>query len=260
MTTRVARIIVCRCANRQDVIPPHTRGALENGLRECGVLLVDELCALAAEKAPLLAEFAAQAGAVVVACQARAVRALFVAAGSPLAQDAQIHNARTGEAGDIIAQIGPLAPGASVSVSAADPWQPWFPVIDRARCTNCKQCLNFCLFGTYSLNSSGEVVVSQPRACKNNCPACARICPSVAIIFPKYIDSPINGGEISDEESERERVKVDTQAILGSDVYAALRARQDKRRRLLSEEARQEQEQKALLERESWRQMTQEEG
>lgn len=252
--------MVCRCANRQDVIPPHTREALENSLRESGVLLVDDLCGLAAENSPLLAEFAAQTGAVVVACYARAVRALFAAAGCTLAEDASIYNARTTEAGEILAQIGPLAPGASVSVSAADPWQPWFPVIDRARCTNCKQCLNFCLFGTYSLNAAGAVEVSQPRACKNNCPACARICPSVAIIFPKYGDSPINGGEIGDEASERERVRVDTQRILGSDVYAALRARQEKRGRLLSEEARQEQEQKALLERESWRQKMREEG
>src|SRR5688500_4682343 len=25
-------------------------------------------------------------------------------------------------------------------------WKPWFPVIDYSRCTNCMQCLSFCLF------------------------------------------------------------------------------------------------------------------
>ena len=28
-------------------------------------------------------------------------------------------------------------------------WKPWFPVIDYDRCTNCMQCLSFCLFGVY---------------------------------------------------------------------------------------------------------------
>ena len=29
-------------------------------------------------------------------------------------------------------------------------WKPWFPVIDYDRCTNCMQCLSFCLFGVVS--------------------------------------------------------------------------------------------------------------
>src|SRR5687767_1981373 len=28
-------------------------------------------------------------------------------------------------------------------------WKPWFPVIDYQRCTNCMQCLSFCLFEVY---------------------------------------------------------------------------------------------------------------
>src|SRR2546422_3501427 len=30
-------------------------------------------------------------------------------------------------------------------------WKPWFPVIDYDRCTNCMQCLSFCLFGVYGV-------------------------------------------------------------------------------------------------------------
>ncbi|HRQ88427.1 MAG TPA: ferredoxin family protein, partial [Bacteroidia bacterium] len=30
-------------------------------------------------------------------------------------------------------------------------WKPWFPVIDYDRCTNCMQCLSFCLFDVYGV-------------------------------------------------------------------------------------------------------------
>jgi hypothetical protein len=30
-------------------------------------------------------------------------------------------------------------------------WKPWFPVIDFSRCTNCMQCLTFCLFDVYGV-------------------------------------------------------------------------------------------------------------
>jgi NAD-dependent dihydropyrimidine dehydrogenase PreA subunit len=78
-------------------------------------------------------------------------------------------------------------------------WVPWFPVIDYDRCRNCKQCLNFCLFGVYTLSDEGQVEVRKPAGCKTNCPACARMCPQKAIIFPKYADPHINGDEIPDE-------------------------------------------------------------
>ena len=39
-------------------------------------------------------------------------------------------------------QVGAEAPGA---------WKPWFPVIDYDRCTNCMQCLSFCLFDVYGV-------------------------------------------------------------------------------------------------------------
>jgi ferredoxin len=76
--------------------------------------------------------------------------------------------------------------------------------------------------------------VANPSSCKNNCPACARICPETAIIFPKSGESPINGDVISDEEERKANVKVNVDEILGDDVYAALDARRKKRRALLN--------------------------
>jgi MinD superfamily P-loop ATPase len=74
----------------------------------------------------------------------------------------------------------------------------WYPVLDKERCRECGKCHDFCLFGVYAIEN-GRTRVAQPRNCKNNCPACARMCPSKAIIFPKYEKSPINGG-LDDEE------------------------------------------------------------
>jgi len=62
----------------------------------------------------------------------------------------------------------------------------WYPVLDYSRCVNCKQCLQFCLFGVYTLDGAGKVTASSPDNCKPGCPACARVCPSGAIMFPLY--------------------------------------------------------------------------
>lgn len=75
-----------------------------------------------------------------------------------------------------------------------EPIQPrWYPVIDEDRCTLCYECLNFCLFGVYDVREDGRVFTAQPDACRPGCPACARVCPSDAIIFPLYPDPAIAG-------------------------------------------------------------------
>ncbi len=73
----------------------------------------------------------------------------------------------------------------------------WYPVIDFSRCTNCLECLNFCLFGVFGLDEAGRIMVELPDACRNGCPACARVCPSGAILFPVHGDPAIAGGDSS---------------------------------------------------------------
>ena len=125
-------------------------------------------------------------------------------------------------------------------------WLPWFPVIDVDRCTNCLQCLNFCLFGVYDKSTDGKLVVANPAGCKTNCPACSRVCPEVAIMFPKYRHGPINGEDVKPEDLEREHMKVDVSALLGGDIYKLLRERSV---RFKSRFAAERDEQKALRER-----------
>lgn len=109
--------------------------------------------------------------------------------------------------------------------AAATTWKPWFPVIDTARCTNCMQCLSFCLFDVYGVSADNRLRVENPANCKVNCPACSRVCPDVAIMFPKYHAGPIDGGPVSDADVTREKMKVDISALLGGDIYAKLRER-----------------------------------
>ena len=69
----------------------------------------------------------------------------------------------------------------------------WYPIVDRSRCTNCGHCLQFCLFGVYELDSD-QVCVTNPDKCKPGCPACSRVCPQGAIIFPLYKNDEIIAG------------------------------------------------------------------
>ncbi len=70
----------------------------------------------------------------------------------------------------------------------------WYPVIDAGRCVNCMECIDFCLFGVYGLDPHDLLLVEQPDACRAGCPACSRVCPSGAIIFPRHEAPSIAGG------------------------------------------------------------------
>ncbi|MDB5356928.1 MAG: putative Fe-S containing oxidoreductase [Phycisphaerales bacterium] len=123
-------------------------------------------------------------------------------------------------------------------LQAAKPggWKPWFPVIDYQRCTNCMQCLSFCLFDVYGVDTGGKIKVQKSHNCKTDCPACSRVCPEVAILFPKYKAGPINGDEVKTEDIHREKMKVDISALLGGDIYAALRQRSTDAKQRFSKE------------------------
>jgi NAD-dependent dihydropyrimidine dehydrogenase PreA subunit len=124
-------------------------------------------------------------------------------------------------------------------------WKPWFPVIDYDRCTNCMQCLTFCLFDVYSVDQ-GKITVKNEDKCKTDCPACSRVCPEVAILFPKYGKGPINGDVVREDDIKREKMKVDISALLGGDIFSSLRNRHDDAKVRFS---RERDESKALKER-----------
>jgi Pyruvate/2-oxoacid:ferredoxin oxidoreductase delta subunit len=115
-------------------------------------------------------------------------------------------------------------------------WKPWFPVIDYDRCTNCMQCLSFCLFGVYGVDEQQRISVQTSDNCKTNCPACSRVCPEAAILFPKYKSGPINGDVVSDADLQREKMKIDISSLLGGDIYSMLRDRSERAKSRFSKE------------------------
>jgi Pyruvate/2-oxoacid:ferredoxin oxidoreductase delta subunit len=136
------------------------------------------------------------------------------------------------------ARLAELVEGERTQRSAAKhgEWKPWFPVIDYDRCTNCMQCLSFCLFGVYGVDGAGKIQAQNQDNCKTNCPACSRVCPEAAIMFPKYKSGPINGDVVSSADLEREKMKIDISALLGGDVYSMLRQRSERAQTRFSKE------------------------
>ncbi len=73
----------------------------------------------------------------------------------------------------------------------------WYPVIDYSRCTNCMECVDFCLFGVYGVDRIDTILVEQPDNCRKGCPACSRVCPENAIMFPQHKTPAIAGSSES---------------------------------------------------------------
>lgn len=87
---------------------------------------------------------------------------------------------------------GPVAPVEPVRITE-DGGRRWYPVIDFSRCTNCMECIDFCLFGVYGVDQAETILVEQPDNCRKGCPACSRVCPENAIIFPQHKTPAIAG-------------------------------------------------------------------
>lgn len=232
-------IVYCGCA-WYDIVPEDVKGPVLESLQGGGAkfIAVADLCKMAAEKDPLLKEWARSDSIRIVACFPRAIKCLFDFAGARLSEDAVIYNMRTQTAEDIIEALGGNADThvlpEDVSVEKDGDWVPWFPVIDYGRCVNCKQCLNFCLFGVYGVCEDGKVAVVKPAGCKTNCPACARVCPEGAIIFPKYGDSPINGDEV--DENALAAGKIDLSGLTRSEILDKIRSRGKGHKRFSADE------------------------
>lgn len=228
------KILYCHCAQARLLADDGRRAVLD---RLCAsgadFEAVPDLCALALRRDVLLQKLARASELIVIACHARAVQGLFAAAGAPLRPEGvKLLDLRARPAAEILAALPAPAGGprdaaqlAAELDARAGAKAAWFPVVDFARCTHCMQCRNFCLFGVYGKDADGRLAVQHPENCKPDCPACARVCPELAIIFPRYKQEPINGGEVTAADAAREPVKVDVSALLGGDVYGALRAR-----------------------------------
>lgn len=104
-------------------------------------------------------------------------------------------DARRAGAPPVMIELGlPTKPSADALL--APPTRRWYPVIDYSRCTNCLECLDFCLFGVYGLLGDERILVENQDNCKKGCPACSRVCPEQAIMFPDYKTPAIAGAAV----------------------------------------------------------------
>ena len=104
----------------------------------------------------------------------------------------------------------------------AQPERRWYPVIDYSRCTNCMECLDFCLFGVYGVDALDRLVVENQDSCKRGCPACSRVCPEQAIIFPDYKSPAIAGAAVGSIGA----LKIDLSKLFGGGDAMTLAAQE----------------------------------
>ncbi len=232
--TQGEHILYCDCAF-YDLVSREDRRRAIDALKGSGISYstVSDLCELCADGDERLHEWAKKQRLLIIACYPRAVRWLFDAAGvtfDPAHVD--FFNLRLDDEIERLCErlgAGSVGKEDGSAIETTGEWVPWFPVIDHSRCINCQKCLDFCLFGTYALLGEGEVQVKNPRACKTNCPACARICPQKAIIFPKHDSAPINGAPIADD-SESAQVGIDHDRLFQGDIFKKIKERGKRKR------------------------------
>ena len=198
------KVTICTCISR-SFIDKEKVATLAAVLKENGydISLEADLCKKIMNKSSDMEDIAS---GIIVACHPRAIRSHLHWLGL---KAESVFNIRDNDVDEILTQIqipeAKNTQGKEIYIEqinrfpAENGVDAWFPVLDKERCVECGKCHDFCLFGVYSIENK-KVIVTQPQNCKNNCPACARMCPSRAIIFPKYEKSPINGGLAEEEQ------------------------------------------------------------
>ncbi|MEI6140083.1 MAG: 4Fe-4S binding protein [Mariniphaga sp.] len=238
------KVVFCNCGAK--LISAERLEEIAEFLKQTGTVIVQisDLCGCSITRKKETYEiFGHDDEFLIIACYPRAVRLLLEDCGVVYSTDRFNHlNFRELDNPAILDRISAfldsdVQKGIHSELHSNTEWPSWFPAIDYSRCTACGQCADFCLFGVYQ-KTDKRVVVINPQGCKNNCPACGRICPQTAIVFPKYDQGgAISGADTIDEIAEQQRQKHDVDTILGSNIYKALEMRKAKRQSIIRSEA-----------------------
>lgn len=227
----IKQLLICGCENGKrfdDSTIAKIRASLDNK-RIC-YTYANDLCGMATNELDRLKQSLFSDDLTVLACAPHAVRTLLNGSGACDENKTMTCHAISDLNIDDFIDGQTLYNGTSFDLRYERAWSPWFPVIDSSSCNHCGKCLNFCLFGVYSKNAENLISVSSPENCKDKCPACARICPTGAIIFPKSIEPDINGGK---QKLPAEFPEIHIAEKLSDDLYATLAARRDRSGRIL---------------------------
>jgi Pyruvate/2-oxoacid:ferredoxin oxidoreductase delta subunit len=133
------------------------------------------------------------------------------------------HEAKQMPAAPVLVELGMGLHSAPTASFTADqllqaPGRRWYPVIDYSRCTNCMECIDFCLFGVYGVDEHARINVENQDNCKKGCPACSRVCPEHAIMFPDYKTPAIAGAAVGSVAG----LKIDLTRLFGGESKDAL--------------------------------------
>jgi heterodisulfide reductase subunit A-like polyferredoxin len=188
-------LFICLCSER-EFLPPEEIEKVREGLGkyELGFVLMHPWLCSKDSGLPILSKLSEDVEKViVVGCHKKAQKLLFQEAIE--AEKLVPVNLRDSSAEDVLKELDGI-----LSVQEGEPRTEWFPVIDKEKCNNCLQCMEFCLFGVYDVDDDGQLYVKNPYNCKDNCPACARVCAKLAIVFPKCVEGWMAGADVPPPE------------------------------------------------------------
>jgi ferredoxin len=201
-------VLFCQCG--AGLISENESKKLKDGLKSLNVAVyeLNDLCAMSLSEKEVLGNFGSKYSRIIVlACYPRAVNNMLKQEEVGLAE-IEVINFRNLPAERILSRLSEdfkIPNGTAVySVYKSNLTVPaWYPVVDHSLCTICGKCASFCLFGVYRFDRKSLKVVN-PLSCKNNCPACARVCPASAIIFPRFAEKSVIAGAEPGEVSKSE--------------------------------------------------------
>lgn len=217
--------VICCCSDYK-LIEPETISKVLSAADHASLKakIFSDLCLLAVEQPEILKRTITNS-TLVTACSVRAVKALLCRADINSAPD--VINLRKPEYKDIASlldvDLSVFQSGKFDLPEYENSWKAWYPLLDYEKCTSCGKCIDYCLFGVYCRKDK-KVQVENPANCKTDCPACARMCPAQAIIFPKHSEPEING------EAYKSSVYRESD-IFGKDLYSRLAERRKNARK-----------------------------
>jgi ferredoxin len=207
-------VIFCRCS--AGVVSKEIGDKIAEGLKgfNTDVFELKDLCAFSVKERDVLRTIGKEfRKKIIIACYPRAVKHMFRQAEIDFGEF-EVLNFKELTPEEILTRLDTnfqIPEGQAryqVQITNLDV-PAWFPVIDDSRCTFCGKCARFCLFGVYSYDKKSLKVVD-PLACKDNCPACGRTCPTQAIMFPRLAENTVLAGA----EPGEKKVTIDKGSLL----------------------------------------------